>query len=330
MKQKTSKDTPNIVEAVQQAKSFEVSILDALRKSERRAWLMASVAMGMSLLLAAGYLVVMTLKLDIPYLVMADANTGVTSLARLTNDYGITANEAIGKSNVAHFVIARESYDWDLINRRDWHTVFSMASAPVSEEYQALFAEGNPNSPDKTLGQKTSLRIKIKSIVLLGGDPSKNQAPTGATVRFDRFLVDKQTAQITPLDSKIATLAFEYKSNLKMADELRVENPLGFQVLSYRVDNDAEGVVAPVLGALPNGAVGSVVGAAANSSGSSPNITATPLTVPSLSPSKAAGGSKSIAIASPSTPTKSSPQVSPTPVNPHFELSGIELGGMRP
>ena len=41
-----------------------------------------------------------------------------------------------------------------------------------------------------------------------------------------------------PLDSKIATLGFTYKPGLKMDEQDRIENPLGFQVTSYRVDND--------------------------------------------------------------------------------------------
>src|SRR3546814_21137107 len=31
---------------------------------------------------------------------------------------------------------------------------------------------------------------------------------------------------------------FAYKNNLKMDDRYRIENPLGFQVTGYRVDND--------------------------------------------------------------------------------------------
>jgi type IV secretion system protein VirB8 len=45
------------------------------------------------------------------------------------------------------------------------------------------------------------------------------------------------------MDSEIATLTFVYKANLKMDDQYRIENPLGFQVTDYRVDADAS--VAP-------------------------------------------------------------------------------------
>ena len=57
-------------------------------------------------------------------------------------------------------------------------------------------------------------------------------------MRFQRSLYDKTSGATKPLDSKIATLEFSYKPNLKMEEKYRIENPLGFQVTSYRVDND--------------------------------------------------------------------------------------------
>jgi type IV secretion system protein VirB8 len=64
-------------------------------------------------------------------------------------------------------------------------------------------------------------------------------------VRFQRSVYDKANGATVPLDSKIATMEFVYKANLRMDDQSRVENPLGFQVMSYRVDNDF-GSAAPV------------------------------------------------------------------------------------
>jgi type IV secretion system protein VirB8 len=57
-------------------------------------------------------------------------------------------------------------------------------------------------------------------------------------VRFQRSLYDKSTGEARAMDSKIGTLEFSYKSNLSMDEKYRIENPLGFQVTSYRVDND--------------------------------------------------------------------------------------------
>jgi type IV secretion system protein VirB8 len=170
---------------------------------------------------------------------MADAYTGTSTVARLTEDFTnrqITTSEAINRSNIAHFVLARESYDYAMIALRDWTTVQVMSSSGVAAAYSNTFTASNPDNPIKLYGKERAIRVKLLSIVLLGG--GQGVTPKGATVRFQRSLFDKQTGQSRPMDSKIATLEFSYKSNLRMDDQNRIENPLGFQVTSYRVDND--------------------------------------------------------------------------------------------
>lgn len=234
-----NKNTPKVEGAVSRAVNFEVTIADIARRSERRAWLVAFSAILMSLLLAGGYFYMLPLKEKVPYLVMADAYTGTSTVARLTEDFSnrsISSSEAINRSNVAHFILARESYDVAMINLRDWATVYTMSSAEVAAEYSALHANNNMASPYNTYGRDRAIRVKILSTVLIGG--GQGITPKGATVRFQRSLFDKASGASKPLDSKIATLEFEYKPNLKMDEEKRIENPLGFQVTGYRVDSD--------------------------------------------------------------------------------------------
>ena len=231
--------TPRIENAVSKAVNFEVTIADIARRSERRAWLVASGAMVLSLVLAAGYFYMLPLKEKVPYLVMADAYTGTSSVARLDenmSDRSITTSEAINKSNVAHFVLARESYDLALINLRDWTTVYSMSSPDVAAGYTSLHNVKNPTSPRNLYGKSKAIRVDILSTQLIPGTGKVKYK--GATVRFQRSLFDKASGASSPLDSKIATIEFTYKSNLKMDEKYRHENPLGFQVTSYRVDSD--------------------------------------------------------------------------------------------
>lgn len=219
--------------------NFEVTLADGVRRSERRAWIVATCAMGMSLLLAGGYVAVLPLKEKVPYLVMADAFTGTSTVARLSGDFNhasITASEAINRSNIAHFVLARESYDYALIRLRDWATVYTMASPAVAAGYTGLHAARNPDSPFNVYGKSRSIRVSILSIQLLSN--AGDATPHGATVRFQREIYDAASGTSRPLDNRIATLAFAYKSNLSMDEKDRIENPLGFQVTSYRVDND--------------------------------------------------------------------------------------------
>lgn len=228
-----------IDEAVSKSVNFEMTIADLAKRSERRAWLVAAIAIVVSLILLGGYFYMLPLKEKVPYVIMADAYTGTSSVARLTDDFmnrRITANEAINRSNVAHFVLARESYDLGTINLHDWVTVLTMASPNVANVYRNLVSPMNPDGPYKTYGKNEALRVKILSIVLSGGGP--NLPPRGATVRFQRSLYNKTTGLSQPMGNKIATLTFTYKSDLQMDDQYRIENPLGFQVIDYRVDDD--------------------------------------------------------------------------------------------
>lgn len=228
-----------IDEALSRSVNFELTIADLARRSERRAWLVAFGAITMALILAGGYFYMLPLKQKVPYLVMADAYTGTSTVARLTEDLThrrISTSEAVNRSNVAHFVLARESYDLAMLNLGDWATVQTMSAPGVRAAYTRLYASTNPDSLFKKYGKDTAIRVKLLSIVLSGGGPG--MTPKGATVRFQRSLYDKQTGSTRPLDNKIATLAFTYKTNLDMDDQSRIENPLGFWVTDYRVDDD--------------------------------------------------------------------------------------------
>ena len=244
--------TPAIERAVAKSVNFEISIADIARRSERRAWMVAFCAIGMSLILAGGYFYMLPLKQKVPYLVMADAYTGTATVAHLVGNFGphgITANEAINRSNVAHFVLARESYDLAMLNLGDWKTVQTMASPGVKAAYMAEYSSQNPDSLFKQYGKDRAIRIRLLSIVLLDSGPGR--PPRGATVRFQRSLYDKGTGATHPMDNKIATLEFTYKPNLEMDDQSRIETPLGFWVTSYRVDNDYASAPPPEVAAAP-------------------------------------------------------------------------------
>lgn len=253
-----NKSSPAIERSVERSVIFELTVADLARRSERRAWWVAFSATGMSLMLAGGYYYMLPLKQKVPYLVMADAYTGTATVARLTDDVGnrsITTSEAVNRSNVAHFVMARESYDLAMLNLGDWKTVQTMAAPGVKAAYVALYSSTNPDSLYKQYGKERAIRVRLLSIVLIGG--GQGVTPKGATVRFQRSLYDKQNGSTRALDSKIATIEFSYKPNLEMDDQSRLENPLGFWVTSYRVDNDyaatppAENQTAPLRPVVP-------------------------------------------------------------------------------
>lgn len=232
-------------EIVQQSRNFEISTIDMVKKSERRAWIVAFSASAVAVLLAAGYIFIMPLKEQVPYLVLADPYRGTSTVAQIDQlNPTYTSHEFLNKSNVGHFVIARESYDWDVSSRRDRRVVYSMATGAVLNEYKRLYNPDNPENPDKILGPNISLRVKILNIVLSGQENGK--APNTANVRFERWQFNRATGEGKYIDTQVATLKIGYDKNLQMNEEGRLENPLGFRVYGYRVDPDSFGAATNV------------------------------------------------------------------------------------
>lgn len=236
-----TKNTQKIQKMVKKSLDFETTLVDIRRKNEKRAWTVAGIATFTSLCLMGGLFYVLPLKEKIPYLVMADAYTGQATVAKLSGNWNnneITQHEAINKSNIAHFLMARESFDSHFIHEHDWARVYAMSTSNVSESYRSWMNRGNPNSPFRLYGMTQAIRVKIVSIVL--NNSGKNEGrEASATIRFQRFILNKTNGTSQYMDSNVATLTYKYNNNLKMDEKYRLVNPLGFQVTSYRVDPDA-------------------------------------------------------------------------------------------
>jgi type IV secretion system protein VirB8 len=235
------KNTPQIDTATAKGINFEVSIADIAKRSEKRAWMIAWVAIFMVLVMLGGFIYILPLKREVPYLIMADAFTGQATVATLKGDFSspnsITQSEALNRSNIAQYIIGRESFDSAMMALRDWTLVNSMSSSNVRAGYAAIHAADNLESPYKIYGKDRSVRVKILSIQLDQRGQGDN-ARKSATVRFQRTIYNKKNGASEPLDSKIARLEFTYKANLEMDEKQRYINPLGFQVTEYTVDND--------------------------------------------------------------------------------------------
>ena len=230
-------ETPAVANAAAHGISFEISVGDLARKSEARAWRVAFAACALSLLLAGGYYYMLPLKEKVPYVVVADPISGTSAVAALRDDahfQHLTASESLNRSNVANYVLAREGFDAELMRLRDWRQVHVMSSVAVAASYVQAHAANNPEAPYKTLGSGRAIRVKVLSITPITGA----QGQTGATVRFQRTLLEKSSGRTQPMDSRIATIEFVYKANLAIEEADRIRNPLGFQITQYRVDTD--------------------------------------------------------------------------------------------
>src|SRR5690606_30311305 len=154
---KEAGSSQKVDQVVAKAVSYELTVADMARRSERRAWWVATGSLLMSLALAGGYYYMLPLKEKVPFLVMADAYTGTATVARLSGTFQgetITTNEAINRSNVAQYVLARESYDSAVMGLRDWELVFVMSTDPVAQSMRVRYAGNNPQNPFVMYGRE--------------------------------------------------------------------------------------------------------------------------------------------------------------------------------
>lgn len=224
-------------QAANNATNFEITIVDLMKKNEKRAWIITILSLIITIVFALAIFFMLPLKEKVPFLVVTDFSSGISTVAKLQDDlayFRVTANEMLNKSNVATYVKARESYDWELTNVNDWSTVLAMSSPDVAKTYKQQFSRANTLNPNVIFGQDVSVRTEIRNITL--GFDEKNKQPVSAIVAYDRYLYQKDSNLLQPLDSNQATLTFRYNPNINMQEKYRYLNPLGFQVTRYRVD----------------------------------------------------------------------------------------------
>lgn len=217
----------------EQAINWESSRVLSVEKSERRAWFVAFASVGVAVLAIAAIAMMMPLKESVPYVIRVDNATGVPDIVTAITDKAVTGDEVMDKYWLAHYVRARETYDWYTL-QRDYNTVGLLSSANVGQGYAQLF-EGK-DALDKTYGKTVRATVEIVSVV-----------PTGKNTGTVRFIkTTKRTDQEgTPgtVTKWVATVAYEYRSTARIKESERLVNPFGFQVLTYRVDPEMVGSV---------------------------------------------------------------------------------------
>ena len=205
--------------------TWDMDIYRGLRASRNRAWTLAFVFLGVAVLSLLCLALVLPLKQFEPYVVTVDKSTGYVEVTRGLLPGPLTQDEAITQSNLVRYVTARETYD-PPDQQTNFNFVELMSEEQARREYQALWDSSNPANPAKTFGYEVEVGVEIKSISFLN-------ARTAAV----RFLRKRTEQNITRNTHWVAIVAFRYVDRPTRMLE-RFQNPLGFQVSSYRIDQE--------------------------------------------------------------------------------------------
>lgn len=167
----------------------------------------------------------MPLKTAIPYVMRVDSTSGYIDIAKPLEDDKVTYDEVLSKFFLKEFVINRESYDWNTIQNMFDKTKL-LSNSDVFAEYE--FNIQSDLSPLKILRKEKKVVVAVRGVTFINNL---------AQVRFAKLVKNKDGTPATGYKPTtwIATIDFDYEKEIKTEAE-RLENPLGFQVISYRVD----------------------------------------------------------------------------------------------
>ena len=210
---------------------------DDLLASRRVAWIVASVAVVVALFEATALVLLMPLKTVEPYTLMVDRNTGYVQALKPIDAQKIAPDTALTQSFLAQYVIARESFDANEL-QSNYRKVALWSINPARADYVSSVQATNPASPLALLPRSTVVETVVKSVSPLGGQV--------VLVRFDTIRRDAG-GQGLPPRSWVAIVKYRFSTGaLEQSD--RLLNPLGFQVVSYRRDQER---VAPAVEPAP-------------------------------------------------------------------------------
>lgn len=215
----------------QEARTWDASMVLAREASEKRAWRVALSFGVLAVFSWVALLLLIPLKRTEPYLIRVDSATGVPDIITTLKAEDIGKEEATQKYFLADYIRARETYDWYTL-QKDYDKTRLYSALPVANEYTKLF-EGE-SSLDKKYKNKVRVTVQIQSVV--------PNSPTTGTVRFSKTLkyVDDNTSPGVTT-RWVATVAFQFNSPSDLKESERLVNPFGFQVVSYRVDQELGG-----------------------------------------------------------------------------------------
>lgn len=211
------------------AADFERSKVEELRSSRSLAWAVTYMSLAITAIAVLGFVIALLTRPEpVPTIIEVDKSTGISNVLRSVKDTTDKYDDVVNKYWLANYVRSYEGYDWFTISEQ-FEAVKLMSESNVATEYAAKIQA--PNAPLTLFKDKAKVIAKVTAITFVGDL---------AQVRFttEKLTTSGENPDGSPVHRWIATVGFKY-SNGFATDQQRLVNPLGFKVITYRVDPEA-------------------------------------------------------------------------------------------
>lgn len=205
--------------------TWERDIARRNRNSRALAWIVAAVMTIVAVGALGTLALLVPLKTYEPYMVVVDKTTGFVEVKRPMAEGPLTQDEAVTTFNVVRYIKARETYDPKAL-KDNFDLAQLLATGDAARELTEIYSPANPTNPVKLHGTNTVIAVNIKSVTF----------PNNRTA-LARFSTEEKSPTNIITRNWVSLVRFRYTS-VPMRNEWRFDNPLGFQVLEYRRDQE--------------------------------------------------------------------------------------------
>ena len=205
--------------------TWERDIARRNRNSRALAWIVAAVMTVVAVGALGTLALLVPLKTYEPYMVVVDKTTGFVEVKRPMAEGALTQDEAVTTFNVVRYIKARETYDPKAL-KDNFDLAQLLATGDAARELTEIYSPANPSNPVKVYGTNTVVAATIKSVTF----------PNNRTA-LARFSTEEKSSTNIITRNWVSLVRFRYTS-APMRNEWRFDNPLGFQVLEYRRDQE--------------------------------------------------------------------------------------------
>ncbi len=205
--------------------TWEEDIARRNRNSRAIAWIVAAIMSLVAIGSILAIVLIVPLKTYEPYMVVVDKTTGFVEVKRPMAEGPLTQDEAVTTFNVVRYIKARETYDPKAL-KDNFDLAELLAAGEAARELTELYTPGNPKNPVKIYGTNTVVSVSVKSVTF----------PNNRTALV-RFSTEEKSPTDITTSNWVSLVRFRYTST-PMRNEFRFDNPLGFQVLEYRRDQE--------------------------------------------------------------------------------------------
>ena len=201
----------------------------SMRRRARIAYILAGVGALIGVMGVAAVMGLAPLKQVVPITMTVDKHTGLVNVESRLGDLTLDDDEYVTQALLFQYARDRETYDAH--DQRERLTdVYGRTCGGAAEDLAALYDEDNPNSPMNIYGNYGRVDVRIRSVTL--------NNTNSATLRITKSARAQQGAPVSERNF-VVTMGYEFDRTGNMTLEERWENPTGFCVANYRLDEEA-------------------------------------------------------------------------------------------